>query len=143
MPFGLTNTPTTFQSCMNHTFKGQLRKFLLVYFDDILIYSKTWKEHLRHLDVVLGILEEQSLYAKMYKCEFCMQEMLYLRHVISTDRVQVHMEKIRATLDWPTPKNITELKGFLGLCTYYKRYVKGFSQLSTTLIDIKKKGAFN
>ena len=104
MHFGLTNALTNFQSCMNHTFKAQLRKFLLVFFDDILIYSKTWEEHLRHLDEVLGILEEQSLYAKMSKCEFGMLEMLYLGHIIGTYGVQVHMEKIRAILDWPTPK---------------------------------------
>ena len=93
MPFGLTNNPKNFQSCMNYTSKAQLRKYVLVFFDDILIYSKTWEEHLRNLDEVLGILEEQSLYAKMSKCEFGMQEMLYLGHVISTNRVPVHMEK--------------------------------------------------
>ena len=82
---------------------------------------------MRHLDVVLGILEEQSLYAKMSKCEFGTQEMSYIGHVISTDGVQVHMEKIRAILDWTTSKNVTELKGFLGLCTYCNRYVTGFS----------------
>ena len=142
MPFGLTNAPTTFQSCMNHTFKAQLWKFVPVFFDDILIYSKTWEEHLRHLDKVLGILEEQSLYAKISKWEFGMQEMLYLGHIISAEGVQVHMEKIRAILDWPTPKTVTELKGFLGLCTYYRRYVKGFSQLAAPLTNLTKKGAF-
>ena len=87
MPFGLTNAPATFQSCMNHTFRVQLRKFLLVFFDDILIYSKTWEEHLKHLDKVLSILGEHSLYAKMSKCEFGMKEMLYLGHIISEKRV--------------------------------------------------------
>ena len=127
MPFGLTNAPATFQSCMNHIFRTQLHKYILVFFDDILIYSRTWEEHLRHLDEVLGILQEQSLYAKMSKCEFGMQEMLYLGHVIGANGVQVHLEKIRAILDWPTPKNVTELKDFLGLCTYYRRYVSVFS----------------
>ena len=84
MPFGLTNDLATFQSCMHHTFKALLRKFLFVFFDDILIYSKTWEEHLRHLDLVLEILEEQSLNTKMFKCELGMQEMLYPGHVIST-----------------------------------------------------------
>ena len=112
---------------MNQIFKAQLRKYLLVFVDDILIYSSTWEEHLRHLDEVLGILQEQSLYAKMSKSEFGMQEMLYLGHVIGANRVQVHLEKIRAIVDWPTPKNVTELKGFLGLCTYYTRHVSGFS----------------
>ena len=99
MPFGLTNAPATFQSCMNHTFRAQLCKYLLVFFDDILIYSKTWEEHLKHLDEVLSILEEHSLYLNMSKCEFGMKEMLYLGHIISVEGVQFHMEKIRAIGD--------------------------------------------
>jgi hypothetical protein len=75
MPFGLTNTPTTFQSCMNHTFRDQLRKLVLVFFDDILVYRKTWQEIMRHLDEVLSIMETQSLYAKESKCEFGMKEL--------------------------------------------------------------------
>jgi len=120
-----------------------LRKFLLVFFDDILIYSKTWEEHLRHLDEVLGILEDQQLYTKGSKCEFGMTEMLYLGHIIGENGVQVHQEKIRAILEWPTPRNVTELRSFLGLCTYYRKFVKGFSQLTTPLIDLTKKGAFS
>jgi hypothetical protein len=127
MPFGLTNAPTTFQSCMNHIFRGQLRKYLLVFFDDILIYNRTWAEHLAHLEEVLGIMQAQSLYAKESKCEFGMRELLYLGHIISEHGVQVHQEKIRAILDWPTPKNLTELKGFFGLCSYYRQFVRGFS----------------
>ena len=127
MPFGLTNAPATFQSCMNHTFKQQLRKFLSVFFDDILIYSRSWEEHLQHLDEVLTILGDQQLYAKMFKCEFRMIKMLYLGHVIGEQGVQVHQEKIQAILDWSTPRNVTELRIFLGLCTYYRRFVKGFS----------------
>jgi hypothetical protein len=142
MPFGLTNAPTTFQSCMNHIFRGQLRKYLLVFFDDILIYSRMWDEHLAHLEEVLGIMQAQSLYAKESKCEFGMRELLYLGHIISEQGVQVHQEKIRAILDWPTPKNLTELKGFFGLCSYYRRFVKGFSQLGAPLTDLTKKGAF-
>jgi hypothetical protein len=82
MHFGLTNTPATFQSCMNHTFSQHLRKHLLVFFDDILVYSRTWEEHLQHLDEVLGILDKHELYAKFSKCEFGLREMLYLGHVI-------------------------------------------------------------
>jgi hypothetical protein len=83
LPFGLTNTPATFQSCMNHIFIGQLRKYLMAFFDDILIYSRTWDEHLTHLEEVLGIMQAQSLYAKESKCEFGMRELLYLGHIIS------------------------------------------------------------
>jgi hypothetical protein len=90
MPFGLTNAPATFQSCMNHIFRGQLRKYILVFFDDILIYNKTWDEHLAHLEAVLDIMKTQSLYAKESKCEFGMRELLYLGHIISGRGVQVH-----------------------------------------------------
>ena len=98
---------------------------------------------MRHLNEVLGILQEQSLYAKISKCEFDMQEMLYLGHVIGANGVQVHLKKIWEILYWPTSKTVTELKGFLGLCTYYKRYVSGFSQMTAPLTDITKKGAFS
>jgi hypothetical protein len=129
MPFGLTNALATFQSCMNHVFNKQLRKHVLVFFDDLLIYSKTWEEHLRHVDQILSIMEEQSLYAKDSKCEFGTIEVLYLGHIIGAKGVQVHQEKIKAIMEWPTPKTLTELRGFLGLCTYYRKFVKGFSQL--------------
>jgi hypothetical protein len=90
MPFGLTNAPTTFQSCMNYVFNKQLRKHLLVFFDDFLIYSKTWEEHLRNVDQIMLIMEEQSLYAKESKCEFGMTKVLYLGHIIRAKGVQVH-----------------------------------------------------
>jgi hypothetical protein len=142
MPFGLTNAPATFQSCMNHIFRGQLRRFVLVFFDDILIYSRTWEEHLQHLEEVLRILEEQQFYAKLSKCEFGLTEMLYLGHIIGADGVKVHEEKIRAIRDWPVPRDVTTLRGFLGICTYYRKFVKGFSQLAAPLTDLTKKGAF-
>jgi hypothetical protein len=128
---------------MNHIFRGQLRKYLLVFFDDILIYNKTWDEHLAHLGKVLDIMQAQSLYAKESKCEFGMRELLYLGHIISGQGVQVHQEKIRAIVDWPMPKNLTELRGFFGLCSYYRRFVKGFSQLGAPLTDLTKKGVFH
>jgi hypothetical protein len=135
MPFGLTNAPATFQSCMNHLFSKQLRKFLLIFFDDLLISSKTWEEHLQHVEHILAIMEEQSLYAKESKCEFGMTEVFYLGHITGVKGVQVHQEKIQARLDCPTPRTLTELKGFLGICRYYRRFVKGFSQLYAPLID--------
>jgi hypothetical protein len=87
MPFGLTNALTTFQSCMNYIFKDQLRKSVLVFFNEILVYNKTWQEHMSHLDEVLSIMEEQSLYAKESKCDFGMTELLYLGHIISSQGV--------------------------------------------------------
>lgn len=101
MPFGLTNVPATFQSCMNHIFRGQLRRFVLVFFDDILIHSRTWEEHLQHLEEILRILEEQQFYVKLSKCKFGLIEMLYLGHIIGGDGVKVDEEKIRAIRDWP------------------------------------------
>lgn len=119
---------------MNHIFNKQLRKFLLVFFDDILIYSKTWEEHLRHIDEILGIMESQFLYAKASKCEFGMTEILYLGHMISAKGV--------AFLDWPPSQNLSDLRGFFGLCSYYRRFVKGFSQLGSPSTDLTKNGAF-
>jgi hypothetical protein len=112
---------------MNHIFNKQLRKFLLVLFSYLLIYSKTWEDHLKHVDEVLRIMKEKSLYAKEYKCEFGMTEVLYLGHISGAQGVQVHQEKIQAILDWPIPKTLTKLKGFLGICSYYRRFVKVFS----------------
>ena len=93
MPFGSTNAPTTFQSCMNNIFHKKLRNFLLVFFDVILIYSKTWKEHLHHLEEALKILHDQYLFAKLSKCEFGLTELLYLGHIIGQYGVKVDMEK--------------------------------------------------
>jgi hypothetical protein len=108
---------------MNHIFRDQLRKLVLVFFDDILIYSWSWQEHMRHVDEVLSIMEAQSLYAKESKCEFGMIELLYLGHIISAKGVQVHKEKIKDILDWSTPKNVTELRRFFGLCNYYRQFI--------------------
>jgi hypothetical protein len=138
MPFRLTNAPATFQSCMNHIFRGQLRKSILVFFNDILFYIKTWQEHMGHLEEVLSIMEAQSLYAKDSKCEFGMTEFLYLGHIISAQGVQEHQENIRAILDCPTPRSLTKLRSFFGLCSYYRRFVK----LGAPLTDLTKKGSF-
>jgi hypothetical protein len=142
IPFGLTNAHVTFQSCMNHVFNKQLRKFLLFFFDGIFIYNKTWEDHMRHLYELLGIIESRQLYAKESKCEFGMTEMLYLGHMIGVNGVQVHQENIKAIIEWPTPRNVTELKSFLGLYTYYRKFVKGFSQLTAPLTDLTKKVSF-
>ena len=104
MPFGLTNAPTTFEECMNRIFWKKFRRYVFVFFDDILIYSKTWEEHLQHLETVLKTLQEQSLYAKMSKCEFGMKELLYIGNIIGKYGVKLHMENIRDTLKWPSPK---------------------------------------
>ena len=115
MPFGLTNDPATFQSMMNRIFGKYLRRFVLVFFDGILVYSKNWYEHLQHLDIVLGILEQHYFFAKK-SCDFAMTKILYLGHIISHEGVQVDKEKIVAIQNWPPPTTLTQLRGFLGLC---------------------------
>jgi hypothetical protein len=114
----------------------------LVFFDDFLIYNKMWEEYLRHVDQLLFIMEKQSLYAKESTCEFGMTKVLYLGQIIGVKGVQVHQENIQAIMEWPTPKTLMELRGFLGIFTYYKKFVKGFSQLCAPLIHLTKKGAF-
>ena len=128
---------------MNHIFRGHLRKFVSVFFNDIHFYSRTWEEHLQHIESVLHILKEQQFYAKLSKCKFGLTKMIYLGHIIRVDGVRVHEEKIHAIRDWPEPKNVTKLRGFVGICTYYWNFVKGFSQLEAPLIDLTKKGAFS
>ena len=97
---------------------------------------------MQHIETVLHILKEQQFYAKLSKCEFGLTEMFYLGHIIGIDGVKVHEEKIPAIRDWLEPRNVTELRGFVGICTYYRKFVKGFSQLSAPLTNLTKKGAF-
>ena len=95
-----------------------------------------------HLEEILSIMDEQSVYAKESKCEFGMTKFLYLGHIVNIQGVQVHKEKIQAILDWPPPKGITHLRGLLGICCYYNFFVLGFSHLTTPLTNLMKKGDF-
>jgi len=109
MPFGLTNAPSTFQGLINSIFKPFLRKFVSVFFDDILIYNKSWKYHLQHLDMVLKLLEEKQLYAKIFKCFFGEQEVEYLGHIVSHEGVKVDIRKIKTIKKWKIPTSIKHL----------------------------------
>ena len=110
MPFGLTNAPSTFQGLMNSIFKPFLRKFVLVFFDDILIYNKSWKDHVEHVDKVLQLLEEKQLYAKRSKCFFGVQEVEYLGHIVSHEGVKIDPSKIKAIKEWKIPTSIKHLR---------------------------------
>lgn len=142
MPFGLTNAPSTFQSLMNEIFKPFLRKFVLVFFDDILVYSADWETHLRQLEVVFSILQTNKLFSKRNKCTFATRKIDYLGHSISKEGVEMNEEKIAAINNWPCPKNIKELRGFLGLAGYYRRFIKGYGILSKPLTELMKKNNF-
>lgn len=142
MPFGLTNAPATFQSLMNSLFGEYLRKFILVFFDDILIYSQSLEEHLYHLETVLELLQKEHLFAKYNKCAFAVKQIAYLGHIINGEGVSTDPSKIEAVKNWSRPENVTHVRSFLGLTGYYRRYVKGYGLICRPLHDVLKKGAF-
>ncbi|KAL0453787.1 UNVERIFIED_CONTAM: Retrovirus-related Pol polyprotein from transposon [Sesamum latifolium] len=139
MPFGLTNAPAAFMSLMNKTLQPFLDQFVIVFIDDILIYSRSPKEHEQHLRTVLQILREKQLYAKFSKCEFWMEEIAFLGHVILKEGVQPDPAKVRAILEWEPPKNVSEVRSFLGLAGYYRRFIKDFSVVAKPLTNLLKK----
>ena len=139
MPFGLTNAPSTLMMLMNHVLYAFIGKKFVVYFDDILIYSKILEEHVLHLRNVLEILIKEQLYANLKKCVFCMDKLVLLGFVVSSKGVDVDEVKVKAIREWPTPKSIMEVRIFHGLASFYRRFVIDFSTLAATLTEVIKK----
>ena len=142
MPFGLTNAPSTFQSLMNTVLRPFLRKFVLVFFDDILIYSPSWSAHLQHVNAVLTALREHQLKLKRTKCSFAQHSVAYLGHVITAEGVAMDKEKIDAITTWPQPLSVRGLRGFLGLAEYYRRFIQDYGAIAAPLTLLLKKNGF-
>ena len=142
MPFGLTNAPSTFMRLMNEVLKTFLGRFVVVYLDDILVYSRSKDEHMLHLKQVFDTLRAQKLFGNKEKCSFVVENVMFLGYVVSKEGVSVDQAKIDAIKSWPSPKNISEVRSFHGLASFYRRFIKDFSTITTPITSCLKKGAF-
>ncbi|KAJ9555712.1 hypothetical protein OSB04_010326 [Centaurea solstitialis] len=139
MPFGLTNAPTAFMDLMNRVCRPMLDRSVIVFIDDILIYSKTKEEHVTHLREVLEVLRRERLYAKFSKCAFWLQEVQFLGHLVNREGIKVDPAKIEAVMSWEVPKTPSEIRSFLGLAGYYRRFIQDFSRIAVPLTRLTKK----
>jgi hypothetical protein len=139
MSFGLTNAPAYFMYLMNKVFIEYLDKFVVVFIDDILVYSKNEEEHEEHLRLVLQKLRDNQLYAKFSKCEFWLKQVSFLSHVITSGGIVVDPGKVRNVLNWEPPMTLSEIQSFLGFAGYYRRFIDGFSKLVKTLTSLLEK----
>ena len=139
MPFRLTNAPAAFMDLMNRVFSTYLDKFVIIFIDDILVYSGNPEEHAKHLQTEFQILRERQLYAKFSKCQFLLDKVAFLGHVISAEGISVDPQKIEAIVNWKPPTNVFEVRSFLGLASYYRKFVQRFSKIATPLTNLLKK----
>jgi transposase InsO family protein len=139
MPFGLTNAPATFQRSMNHTFRDILFKFALCYLDDLIVYSKTFEDHIRHLDTVFQLIRKANLRLQMKKCQFARTILEFLGHIVSREGVSLDPKKILAINAFPAPTNVKELQSFLGLANYYRKFVRAFAEKAHPLTQLTRK----
>jgi hypothetical protein len=140
MPFGLTNAPSTFMRLMNEVLRAFIGRFVVVYFDDILIYSKSLEDHLDHLRAVLDALRDARLFGNLEKCTFCTDRVSFLGYVVTPQGIQVDQAKVEAIHSWPVPTTVTQVRSFLGLAGFYRRFVKDFSTIAAPLHELTKKG---
>jgi len=142
MLFGLSNAPSTFMRIMNQVLKTFIEKFVVVYFDDILIYSKTKADHLTHLRQVCQVLRKDSLYANIKKCDFLTHRVIFLGFVVTSEGVSADPAKIKSIVEWPVPKSIHDVRSFHGLATFYRRFIRRFSTIVAPITDCIRKGTF-
>jgi hypothetical protein len=143
LPFGLTNAPTTFQCLMNSIFADYMRKFVLVFMDDILIFRKTIDEHIEHVRLVFQTLHDNTLFIKFRKCTFAQQHISYLGHIISQHGVSTDPVKTEAMVNWPVPSNFSELRGFWVLTGYYRKFVRHYGTIARPLTNLLHQKAFS
>ncbi|KAK1601928.1 hypothetical protein QYE76_027033 [Lolium multiflorum] len=139
MPFGLSNAPSTFMRLMNHILRPLIGKSVVVYFDDILIYSKNLEDHVQHVREVLCILRHEKLFANLPKCHFAQNKLVFLGFVVSANGIEVDSSKVEAIHNWPTPTNVGQVRSFHGLAGFYRRFVKDFSTIACPLNELTKK----
>ena len=139
MPFGLTNALAAFMDLMHRVFQPYLDRFVVVFVDDILIYSKSEEEHEDHFRISLQTLIDHQLYAKFSKCEFWLTMVRFLGHVVSASVVSVDLEKVEAVMNWERPKLVFEIRSFLGLVGYYRRFIEDFSRLAAPMTKLTQK----
>ncbi len=140
MPFGLSNSPSVFQAFINEVFRDMLNRWVIVYIDDILIYSDSYEDHVQHVRMVLQRLIANQLYAKTEKCEFHQSTVSFLGYVISSGGVAMDKRKVRALVNWPRPHSVKELQRFLGFANFYRRFIRNFSTVAAPLTSMSKKG---
>jgi hypothetical protein len=139
MSFGLTNAPAYFMCLMNKVFIEYLDKFVVVFIDDILVYSRSEEEHEEHFRLALQKLRENRLYAKLSKCEFWMKQVAFLGHIISKGGISVDPSKVQDVLSWNAPTSVGDIQSFLGLARYYRRFIEGFLKISKPMTELLKK----
>ena len=139
MPFGLAKAPAAFMDLIHRVFQPYLYQFVIVFVDDILIYSQSELEHEYHLRIVLQLLRDHQMYAKFSKCEFWLTEVRFLGHVVSTSGVSLDLENVEVVMSWERPKSVFEIRSFLGLARYYRRFIEDFSRLAAPITRLTRK----
>ena len=139
MPFGLCNAPATFQRVMNHLLRNGLDEHVLVFLDDILIFSRTKEDHLQHIKAVLDRLRSEKFYGRLIKCDFFRTEVEYLGFDVGKDGIKPSLSKVKAILDWPTLENVTDVRSFGGLTGFYRKFIRWFSEIAAPMTELTKK----